>query len=166
MMMFKNNFVLLCLCGLACETSAWMPSLNSFPLDNRVLSFSTTRCFQSSEDADDIEFPQEPSEAQRQQEIIFEEMSLKGAKEIAKMEIQERTKRAMLAEVVEDRIFELTEVLEGFVDESGTVREEDREKAVEVALQTKQLQIQYNELVSGKQSAILDSLNSIDSLEK
>lgn len=93
-------------------------------------------------------------------------MSLKGAKEIAKMEIQERTKRAMLAEVIEDRIFELTEVLEGFVDESGTVREEDREKAVEVALQTKQLQIQYNELVSGKQSAILDSLNSIDSLEK
>ena len=103
-------------------------------------------------------FPEEPSDAQKQQELMFESMSLQGADVIAKMEVPERAKRAMLAEAVEDRIFELTETLEGLVDENGMISEQDREKAVEIARQTKALQIQYNELVSGGPSAILDTL--------
>ena len=54
-----------------------------------------------------------------------------------------------------------SEFLEGFVDEKGMIAEEDREKAVEIAKQTKALQLQYNELVSGGPSTILDSLNSM-----
>lgn len=106
-----------------------------------------------------MSFPQEPSETQRQQEMILEKMALQGADRIKAMDIPERAKRAMLAEALEDQIFDLTEQLEGFVDENGMIT--DREKAVEIAKSTKSLQIQYNELVSGKPSAILDALNAM-----
>lgn len=120
------------------------------------------------DDDDDVEISQqsdsgsnERSEAQRYQEMIFEDMSSKGANVIAKMDIPERTKRALLAETIEDRIFELTEILEGIVnDNNGTIPEADRERATDIAKQTKQLQIQYNNLVSGKPSSILDALKS------
>eukprot|EP00980_Cylindrotheca_fusiformis_P002119 scaffold473_cov132-Cylindrotheca_fusiformis.AAC.24 len=88
-------------------------------------------------------------------------MSIKGAKAIARMEITERAKRAMLAEAVEDQIFDLTERLEGFVDEDGKIKEESREKAVDIAKATKSLQSQYNDIVSGQQSSILDALNAM-----
>ena len=111
--------------------------------------------------ADDLSFPQEPSETQRQQEMILEKMALQGADRVKAMNIPERAKRAMLAEALEDQIFELTEQLEGFVDEEGKIT--DREKAVEIASTTKSLQIQYNDLVSGKPSAILDALSTMGS---
>lgn len=135
-----------------------------------VVNPKTSRCVNiifrsSSPDNSDMSFPDpnEKSGAQKEQEMMFESMSLKGADVIAKMEVPERAKRAMLAEAVEDRIFELTEKLEGFIDENGMIPEQDREKAVEIAKQTKGLQAQYNELVSGGPSAILDSLSSIKS---
>ena len=83
--------------------------------------------------------------------------SLAGAEEIAKLDIQERTKRAMLAESVEDRIFELVDELEGLVKENNGILEGDaREEAVELAKQTKALQIQYDDLVNGRPSSLLE----------
>jgi hypothetical protein len=112
--------------------------------------------------SNDDEFGQEKSETQRQQDTILENMSVKGAKAIAGMEVPERAKRAILAEAVEDQIFELNEKLDGFVDENGMIAEESREKAVEIAKATKSLQIQYNDLVTGQKSPILDALNAME----
>lgn len=113
----------------------------------------------SGEEGDPL-VPQEKSEAKRQQEMMLEEMSLKGAEKIAAMGIPERAKRAMLAEAVEDRIFELTEVLETLVEEDGSVAEQNRERVVEIARDVKQFQQQYSDLVNGNRSAILDALSS------
>eukprot|EP00984_Skeletonema_dohrnii_P018352 scaffold8553_cov67-Skeletonema_dohrnii-CCMP3373.AAC.1 len=63
------------------------------------------------------------SPAKKNQENIMEMASLKGAEEIAKLDIQERTKRAMLAESVEDRIFELVDELEQIVEKNNGVLE-------------------------------------------
>jgi hypothetical protein len=112
--------------------------------------------------SNDDEFGQEKSETQRQQDTILENMSVKGAKAIAGMEVPERAKRAILAEAVEDQIFELNEKLDGFFDENGMIAEESREKAVEIAKATKSLQIQYNDLVTGQKSPILDALNAME----
>eukprot|EP01082_Thalassiosira_pseudonana_P003427 g3229.t1 g3229 contig12:1665069-1665512(+) len=91
------------------------------------------------------------------QEMRMEMSSLKGAKAISKLDINERTKRAMLAESVENRIFEITEVLEVLVKKnSGLLEGEAREEAVELAKQTKALQVQYDDLVSGRPSMLLD----------
>ena len=95
----------------------------------------------------------------KQQELMMEEMSRIGAQKIASLGIPERAKRAMLAEAVEDRIFDLTDQLEQLI-EDNTIPEENRPQAVQLAQQTKVLQIQYQELVSGKSSSILDSLEA------
>lgn len=111
--------------------------------------------------ADGDGLPQQSSEARREQEMIMEELSLKGADRIAKMGIPERAKRAMLAEAVEDRIFELTDSLEDMVEDDGSVALENREKAVELASQTKNLQQQYDDLVTGKPSSVLTALETM-----
>ena len=89
----------------------------------------------------------------------MEELSRIGAERIASLSISERTKRAMLAEAIEDRIFDLTDELDSLIVDN-TIPVENREKAVELAKQTKTLQIQYEELVSGKSSSVLDSLEA------
>ena len=104
---------------------------------------------------------QQPSDAQQQQRMILEELSLKGAEEIAKMGIPERAKRAMLAEAVEDRIFELTDLMEGLIEDDGTVAVKNRKKAVDLATQTKKLQQEYSDLVNGSPSSVLNALDSI-----
>ena len=105
------------------------------------------------------------SPAQRKQEQIMEMASIAGAKNIASLEIHERTKRAMLAENVEDRIFELVDELEILVKKSGgleNLSDETKEEAVEIAKQTKELQIQYDDLVSGRPSSLLSSILDLD----
>jgi hypothetical protein len=105
----------------------------------------------------------------KEQEQLMEQLALSGAERIAAMSIPERTKRAMLAEAVEDRIFELTDVLEKLLlsdqSESGgdgpLISEKNRQEALEVAQQTKALQVQYEELVSGRPSSVLRSLESV-----
>ena len=83
--------------------------------------------------------------------------SMAGAKAIAKLDVHERTKRAMLAEAVEDRIFELVDELELIVAKNnGELSGDAREEAVELAKQTKALQLQYGDLVNGKPSSLLD----------
>ena len=95
---------------------------------------------------------QQNSAAQREQEIILEDLSLKGADKITKMDISERAKRAMLAEAVEDRIFELTEVIESTLDEDGAIKRH-----------VKELQLTYSDLVNGNPAPILNALASLDS---
>lgn len=89
----------------------------------------------------------------------MEMSSIAGADAIRKLDLQERTKRAMLAEAVEDRIFELVDDLEELVRKSGgleNLTDEIKEEAVEMAKQTKALQIQYDDLVNGRPSPLLD----------
>lgn len=109
---------------------------------------------------DDNNDEQQQEPLQKKQERLMEELSAKGADKIAKLDIAERTKRAMLAEQVEDRIFELSDQLEALFDENYLLPESNREEAVELAQQTKSLQLQYQELVSGKPSTILEALDS------
>ena len=98
--------------------------------------------------------------ATESQEMLLEELSRIGAERIASMSIAERTKRAMLAEAVEDEIFRATEKLESLLSADGTLPETHRELATELAAKTKALQVQYNELVSGTSSSVLNALES------
>lgn len=89
----------------------------------------------------------------------MEMSSIAGAEAISKLDLEERTKRAMLAEVVEDRIFELADQLEllikqnnGLVDASDSIKEQ----VMEMAKETKNLQVQYDDLVNGRPSLLLD----------
>ena len=99
------------------------------------------------------------SSVQKGQEKKLEMSSIKGADEIRQIDIQERTKRAMLAEAAEDRIFELVDELDLLVKRNGGIdnlSDDARAEAVELAKQTNALQIQYDDLVSGKPSQLLD----------
>ena len=90
--------------------------------------------------------------------MLLEEWSLRGASRIAQLSVPERTKRAMLAEAIEDQIFANTERLEEMVIQNA---KEKRDEAVELARATKALQVQYQELVSGGPSSVLNSLESV-----
>lgn len=158
-------------------TEAWIPvstgggkhDIRQPPPPRRTgISSSTTglirtlqRMSPSAGDNGDDSLNQQQTDAQQQQRLILEELSLKGAAKIAKMGIPERAKRAMLAEAVEDRIFELTEVMEALIQEDGTVPEGNRKKAVDLAKQTKKLQEEYKDLVNGSPSSVLIALDSI-----
>lgn len=103
------------------------------------------------------------SPAQKKQEQRMEMASSAGAQAIRKIDIQERTKRAMLAEAVEDRIFELVDELDLLVKRNGGIEnlsDDVREEAVELAKQTQALQVQYDDLVNGKPSQLLDMESS------
>jgi hypothetical protein len=91
----------------------------------------------------------------KSQEVIMEQVSHMGADRIRALGVQDRTKRAMLAESVEDRIFELVDEIEQLVASSKM------ERAVDLAKQVKTLQMQYQELVTGQPSSLLTSLESL-----
>lgn len=87
----------------------------------------------------------------------MEMSSIAGADAIARINLEERTKRAMLAEAVEDRIFELVDELDEVVTvNDGFLVGDVREEAVDLAKQTKALQLQYDDLVNGRPSSLLD----------
>jgi hypothetical protein len=90
----------------------------------------------------------------------LEEWALEGASKIAKLDLHERTQRAMLAEMVEDKIYENSITLEKLLDEdTGEIT--DREAAKEIAMQTRSLQGQYKALVTGEDSTILKAMASL-----
>jgi hypothetical protein len=105
--------------------------------------------------------PEQASLDQRKQEMYMEQLARKGADRIASLSVSERTKRAMLAEKIEDSIFENAEKLESLVDSSGALPPENREQALELAQETRAFQVQYEELVSGKPSSVLNSLEQV-----
>ena len=108
--------------------------------------------------------------------MVLEELSRLGADKIAQLNVAERTARALLAEAVEDRIFELTEQLEALLGMSSIattttvdvadIQAERREQAVQLAQQTKVLKQQYEELVSGEPSSLLGALKDLTRLNK
>ena len=137
--------------ALVAETSCFVMS----PTRKSVGSFYQTHNWMDSSFGDN----EGQSPALKKQEKIMEMSSIAGADAIRKLDLQERTKRAMLAEAVEDRIFELVDDLEDLVRKSGgleNLTDETKEEAVEMAKQTKALQIQYDDLVNGRPSPLLD----------
>lgn len=140
------------LLSLVASSSAFVPC--------HVSGFQNPSSQLSESENGDTPSEQEKYDPKREQEMILESMSLEGAEVIKRMDIPERAKRAMLAEAVEDRIFALTEMIEDLIDDDGMIAEENREKAVEIAQATKSLQGQYQNLVSGKDSSILEALTA------
>jgi hypothetical protein len=115
----------------------------------------------SSSSDDDMSMTQRQfSSASQSQEKIMEALSRNGADKIASLSVQERTRRAMLAEAIEDEIFANTERLESLLDDDGTLPVQHRERAVSIAKKTKSLQVQYHELVSGGESSVLNSVEN------
>lgn len=94
-------------------------------------------------------------------EQVLEQLSREGAARVREMDIAERTKRAMLAEQVEDGIFRMQEKLETLIPPSGIVPEEVREECVEIAQQMRAMQGQYEALVSGKPSTMLSTIENL-----
>mmetsp|Transcript_3238 Transcript_3238/g.3594 ORF Transcript_3238/g.3594 Transcript_3238/m.3594 type:complete len:176 (-) Transcript_3238:276-803(-) len=99
----------------------------------------------------------ERDEVKSSPNIFLEEASLQGAKKIKALSIEERTKRAMLAEAVEDEMTILEDELEELLGEDGMPLEDDlRDKVESLARQIKGLREQYQLLVSGADSLTLD----------
>jgi hypothetical protein len=99
------------------------------------------------------------------QEARLEQLAKMGAARIAKMDIPERAKRAMLAEAIEDSIFQYEIELEELVGESGIIPTDPelRDQCKDIAMQIKASQDQYETLVSGLPSPLLNTLDSLGS---
>lgn len=99
------------------------------------------------------------------QEVRLEELAKMGAARVAKMDIPERAKRAMLAEAIEDSIFQYEIELEELIGESGIIPTDPelREQCKDIALQIKTAQDQYEALVSGLPSPLLNTFDSLGS---
>lgn len=128
---------------------------------------SRIRWLQESNSADNNDTP--PQQQQQRAdpvETFMEEASLKGADKVKEMSISERTKRAMLAEAVEDRIFSLYDELEELMqqqDEPTNDDEERRDDIRSLAKQIKASQTYYENLVSGEPSEMMDMMQSSES---
>jgi len=131
-------------------------SPTAFCRNNRVMTSTVTFSSSGDNSMDDQQQQQQPSEAER----IMEQASRDGANRIKELSIAERAKRAMLAEAVEDRIFSMYDDLEELIQEDGTVEVDDREEVTDLAKQIKASQEQYETLVSGKASSMLDQLSA------
>ncbi|KAG7344157.1 hypothetical protein IV203_022165 [Nitzschia inconspicua] len=89
-----------------------------------------------------------------------EEWAMEGAKKIAALNVQERTQRTLLAEMAEDKIYELNIALEKLIDEdTGEIL--DLDQAKDIAFQTRSLQEQYRLLVTGEPSSMLQAMASL-----
>ena len=125
------------------------------------------------------EIPMEPLPSSQyvQQEQLLEMVSRIGADTIASLPISERTKRAMLAEAVEDEIFVCTEQIIDLVQEQQDADfRNDSNQSASISRQKKDisneirdlkernqyLQGQYNDLVSGRPSMLLNTVDSFD----
>lgn len=80
-----------------------------------------------------------------------------GADKVKNMSIEERTKRVMLAENVEDRMVELIEKLEDLLDENGIPKKKESKEDIELLIeQIKAARNQYRLLVTGEECSTLD----------
>jgi hypothetical protein len=123
---------------------------------------SSTALTVSSSASDDKRF----EDARKKQEEFMEAVSLSGADKIAKMNVSERTKRAMLAEAIENRIFQLQDDLDqlcgGVVPDDETIKSQ----CVEIARNMRESQLQYNDLVTGEPSMVMTTLESLATTSK
>jgi hypothetical protein len=120
----------------------------------------TRHCASSSSSAnDERNAGSKRREVRRRQEDEFETMSARGASKIAQMDIPERTKRALLAEAVENRIFALQQEMLELAQSHGKYS-----VAKTLAQQIKLAQVQYQELVNGDPSDMLRAYDSLASM--
>lgn len=152
---------------LAVTATQLMTSASGFvsPAHSKIQIPATRRirdliAFSSSPDGNDS------NNSQDQQpdpvEAFMEEASLKGAAKVREMSIEERTKRAMLAEAVEDRVFQMYDNLEVLLKDGVPATEEDREEISKLAKQIKASQAQYENLVSGEPSELLGTMDGLE----
>ena len=96
-------------------------------------------------------------------EAHLEQLSRRGSDKISKMSVAERAKRAMLAEAMEDNIFSKEIQLEEIIGESGMIPTDPEllQQCKDISIQIREAQTQYEALVSGEQSALLNSLESL-----
>jgi hypothetical protein len=94
-------------------------------------------------------------------QVNFLESSARdGSSAVRLMSVEERTKRALLAEAAEDRMMKLTDDLDKLLGDDGMPKNiEDREEAVKIARQIKASQEQYRSLVNGEPSPLIDALD-------
>ena len=93
-------------------------------------------------------------------ETFLEQESRDGTEKIKSLSIEERTKRAMLAEAVEDSLSTLHAKLEKLVGDDGKpLKEEYKDQIVELANLIKASENDYHLLVSGKESPLLNVLD-------
>lgn len=111
----------------------------SFPL------FRTAALYQESNDSDSNQ-----NQAQHDIEGVLEGISKQGAKKLSNVSLAERTKRALLAEQVEDQIFANIYELERCAAKDAKA----------IIAQTRILRKQYNELVSGEGSSMLNAMEA------
>lgn len=91
---------------------------------------------------------------------FLETTAREGASAVRHMSVEERTKRALLAEAAEDRMVKLTDDLDKLLDHDGLPRKvEYREEVIVIARQIKASQEQYRSLVNGEPSPLLDALD-------
>jgi hypothetical protein len=95
---------------------------------------------------------------------FLEEASRSGYDNIKSMSIEERTRRAMLAEAAEDRVVILSDELELLLCDDGMPKsEDDREEVIILAKQIKASREQYKRLVNGDNCSSLDMFESSSS---
>jgi len=103
----------------------------------------------------------------KEQNEFMEEACQEGSAQVGKMSVEERTKRAMLAELLEDEIFIMTEELEEIVQQQPQSQIMSQEETVLLLQSKAQLikvkQIQYQALVTGEPSSLLTTLDSLRS---
>ena len=91
-----------------------------------------------------------------------EEASRRGRDKINSISIEERTRRAMLAEATEDRMILLMDELEKVLLEPNDDTDEKKSQVDTLTLQIKSLQDDYNTIVSGEPFALLGDFDSSD----
>ena len=132
---------------------------NSYTQIVRMPHVTTTCIHMTQPPKDDNPSRISPSD---QDEAQLESMSRNGAKAIDALSLEERTQRAIMAEAIEDRIFAISEELDSMIVD-GMIPHNMRDEAVHLAKESKRLKGQYNDIVSGKPSSVM---NSIDGLRK
>lgn len=93
----------------------------------------------------------------QQTDKFLEQKAIDGAEKIRSLSVEERTRRAMLAEAAEDRMVMLSDELDNLLGDDGMpIKKENREEVVNLATEIKAQQEQYRQLVMGEQNSLLD----------
>ena len=160
--MTRNNYSLAIL-GLSCLSLDFITAFTLRPAttvqSSNFVSVGTA-LFSANGDAEDMA---DDDEEEKGQFNWLEEWALQGRDAVALMKTAERTQRVMLAQMTEDRIYEITKDLDTLVDETtGQIAEADIPKAKELAIQTRNLQKEYKDLVTGAPSTMLETLANLN----
>jgi len=119
-------------------------------------SFHTTKLYSSTSPNDN----NSQNNIKKINEQFLEETSRAGYDKVKSLSIEERTKRAMLAEAAEDRVVMLSDELELLLGEDGMPKAvEDRDEVMMLAKQIKASREQYAKLVNGEDCSALDVFN-------